>query len=226
MGAYKIRQRLIVEYNKRVSVGKVYRLMKSMTLPKMSTVKPRVHYRKCVEEKLENLLNQEFNPKAPNQVWVSDITYVKVSGRFAYICAIMDLYSRKIISYKVSTSIDTKLVLDTFGLAYSKRGFPNGVMFHSDQGVQYTSKDFRKALDAADFVQSFSAKGHPFDNAVMESFFRYLKHEELNRRVFNSLLELNLSLFEYVEGFYNKRRPHSANSLLSPDEKESLFLDH
>ena len=93
-------------------------------------------------------------------------------------------------------------------------------MFHSDRGTQYTSKEFRKALDKADFVQSFSAKGHPFDNAVMESFFRYLKHEELNRRTFNTMQELNLSLFEYIEGFYNKSRPHSANGLLSPTEKE------
>ena len=96
-------------------------------------------------------------------------------------------------------------------------------MFHSDQGSQYTSKEFRKALDCANIVQSFSARGHPYDNAVMESFFRFLKHEELNRRTFNSLQELNLSLFEYVEGFYNKNRPHSANDFLSPNEKEALF---
>jgi len=96
-------------------------------------------------------------------------------------------------------------------------------MFHSDQGSQYTSKEFRKALDTADFVQSFSAKAHPFDNAVVESFFRYLKHEELNRRTFNSRRELNLSLFEYIEGFYNKDRPHSANDFLPPNEKEKGF---
>lgn len=197
--------------------------MKSMALPKMSTAKPRTYYRKGGDESLENLLNKEFNPKAPDRVWVSDITYVRVSNRFCYVCAIMDLYSRKILSYKASTNINTRLVLDTFYLAYSKRGCPKGVMFHSDQGTQYTSKEFRKALDATDFVQSFSAKGHPFDNAVMESFFRYLKHEELNCRTFNSIQELNLSLFEYVEGFYNKSRPHSANNLLSPDEREKGY---
>ena len=136
MGAYKIRQRLIIEYNKKASVGKIYRLMKSMALPKMSTVKPRTHYRKGGDGDLENLLNKEFNPKVPDRVWVSDITYVKVSGRFCYVCAIMDLYSRKILSSKTSTNIDTKLVLDTFSLAYSKRGCPKGVMFHSDQGAQ------------------------------------------------------------------------------------------
>ena len=223
MGAYKIRHRLMVEYNKKVSVGRVYRLMKSMALPKMSTVKPKVSYKKDGDDSLKNLLNREFNPKTLNQVWVSDITYVKVSGRFCYVCAIMDLYSRKILAYKASTKIDTKLVMDAFNLAYSRRGCPKGVMFHTDQGAQYTAKDFCKLLDKVDFIQSFSAKGHPYDNAVMESFFKYLKHEELNRRTFNSIQELNLALFEYIEGFYNSRRPHSANNWLSPCEAEENF---
>ena len=136
----------------------------------------------------------------------------------------MDLFSRKILAHKVSSRIDTKLVLDTFRAAYSKRGCPSGVMFHSDQGCQYTAKDFRKELDCVSFVQSFSAKGHHYDNAVLESFFKYLKHEELNRISFNSIREVELSLFEYIEGFYNKRRPHSANNWLSPNERESLFI--
>jgi len=100
----------------------------------------------------------------------------------------MDLYSRKILAYKVSTRIDTQLVLDTFRAAYSNRGGSTRVMFHSDQGGgQYTAKDFRMELDRVSFVQSFSAKGHPYDNAVLESFFKYLKHEELSRRYFNSI---------------------------------------
>jgi transposase InsO family protein len=216
----------MADYNKKVSVGRVYRLMKSMALPKMSTVKPKTNYKKDGDDNLKNLLNKDFNPKAPNQVWVSDITYVKASGRFCYVCAIMDLYSRKILAYKSSTKIDTRLVIDTFNLAYSRRGCPKGVMFHTDQGTQYTAKDFRMVIDKADFVHSFSAKGHPYDNAVMESFFKYLKHEELDRRIFNSIQELNLSLFEYVEGFYNKNRPHSANDYLSPNEKETVFWHH
>ena len=222
LGAYKIRQRLLVEYNKKVSVGRVYRLMKSMTLPKMSTVKPKHRSQSPDSDIRQNHLNGEFNPKAINQVWASDITYVRVSARFCYICVVMDLFSRKILAYKVSTRIDTKLVLDTFRDAYSKRGCPTGVMFHSDQGSQYTSLDFRKELDRVNFVQSFSAKGHPYDNAVLESFFKYLKHEELNRKSFSSLRALSLALFEYIEGFYNIRRPHSANNWLAPNEVEEL----
>ena len=225
LGAYKIRQRLLVEYNKKVSPGRVYRLMKSMVLPKMSTVKPKVMRSEKSTQSLQNHLMQKFNPKTTNQVWVSDITYVRVSGHFCYVCAVMDLFSRKIIGYKTSIKINANLVIDTFRAAYQKRGCPKGVMFHSDQGSQYTAKEFRKILDEANFVQSFSAKGHPFDNAVMESFFKFLKHEELNRKTFNSIKELDLALFEYIEGFYNKFRPHSANNYLSPLEKENIFYE-
>jgi len=193
----------------------------------MSTAKPKANYTKANGEgsDLQNHLKREFNPKAPSQGWTSNITYVKISGRFFYVCVVMDLFSRKILAYKVSSNINTKLTLDAFNLAYRKRGCPKGVMFHSDHGSQYTAKEFRKALDKADFVQSFSAKGHPFDNAVVESFFKYLKYEELNRRNFNSPGELNLSLFEYIEGFYNISRPRSANVWLSPNEREKMFYD-
>jgi len=214
----------MVEYGKLISVGRVYRLMKSMSLPKMSTVKPMSTYPKSEHGEYTNHLEQRFNPTAPNLVWVSDITYVKVAGRFCYICVIIDLFSRKVIAYKTSVKIDTRLVLDTFRMAYSKRGCPKGGMFHSDRGSQYTAKEFRREIDIAEFVQSFSAKGHPYDNAVVESFFKYLKKEELNRRSYNTLNELNLSLFEYIEGFYNPRRPHYSNDLMSPDEKEAAFL--
>jgi len=162
----------MVEYNKKVSVGRVYRLIKAMNLPKMFKVKPNSRHSKTNESSLKNRLNKEFNPKAPNQVWVSDITYVKVSGRFCYVCAIMDLFSRKIIAHKVSTNIDSKLVLDTFYLACSKRNHSKGVMFNSDQGTQYTAIDFRKALDNSEFVHSLLAKS--LSNAALNPFVVYI----------------------------------------------------
>ena len=96
-------------------------------------------------------------------------------------------------------------------------------MFHSDRGTQYTAFKFRKLLDELNVVQSFSKKGYPFDNAVAESFFKYLKKEETNRRTFSSLSELKISVFEYIEGFYNSKRPHSSLDYLTPNEKESQF---
>jgi putative transposase len=224
LGAYKICRRLFVEYGTSISTGRVYRLMKSMELPKMSTVKPNFKNSAAADNSsCQNLLNQKFYPDKPNLVWTSDITFVRVQGRFCYVCVIIDLFARKVISYKAASKMDTALVLDAFYSALDKRNHPAGIMFHSDRGSQYTSSEFRKALDLADFVQSFSAKGHPYDNAVTESFFKYLKKEELNRRNFSTLAELRQSLFEYIEGFYNPRRPHSANGLLSPDEKEVVF---
>jgi len=221
-GAHKIRQRILVEYGINISVGRVYRLMKEMQLPKMSTIKPKFVTNSVDDSACPNLLQQKFAPTAPNQVWVSDITYVRVGDRFRYVCAVIDLFARKLIACKFSSRATAELVIDAFNAAYYSRGTPKGLMFHSDRGSQYTSFNFRKLLDRVDVVQSFSAKAHPFDNAVMESFFKYLKQEELDRKSFNSDNELSLSLFEY-ENFYNDQRPHSFNDGLTPNEMEDKF---
>ena len=109
-----------------------------------------------------------------------------------------------------------------FESALKNRNYPENVIFHSDRGSQYTSDEFRKRLDRASFIQSFSKKGHPYDNAVAEAFFKFLKLEETNRRSYTSLDELELSVFEYIH-FYNFKWPHSANELLSPVQFEDLF---
>jgi putative transposase len=223
MGVYKISKRLAVEYGIHISSGRVYRLMKSMNLPKMSTVKPAFKPLKADNSlPCPNVLKQKFTTAKPNLVWVSDITYIKVNGKFRYLCVIIDLFSRKVISYSVSNKPDAELVTHAFRSAYAKRNPAGTLIFHSDRGCQYTSKKFRSLLDSFHVVQSFSAKGYPYDNAVAESFFKYLKLEETNRRSYYSTEELKLSLFQYIEGYYNKKRPHSANNMLSPDEKEAL----
>lgn len=219
----------MTEYGTNISAGRVYKelkvplLMKGMQLPKMSTVKPKLSTTK-IDQGLPclNLLKQQFNPCVPNQVWVSDITYIKAGTRFCYLCVIIDLFARKVIAYDVSYSINTELVLSVFDKAYVARRMPCGVMFHSDRGVQYTACKFRQRLDQVNFVQSFSAKAYPFDNAVAESFFKFLKHEETSRKSFPDIHQLELALFEYMN-FYNAHRPHSANNRLNPDQKKSLF---
>ena len=208
-----------------ISEGRVYRLMKQMRLPKMSTVKPpKTAASKENTGVCQNLLSQRFDQKAPNMVWVCDFTYVKVGGNFHYICAILDLYARKVIACRVSSKIDRFLAIDTLRDAVRLRGVSKGVMFHTDQGSQFTSRDFRKVIDELGMIQSFSAKGHPYDNAVMECFFKYLKKEELDRRSFQSVDQLNQSLLSYISGFYNSRRPHSHNHGLSPNQAENSFL--
>ena len=196
-----------------------------MSLPKMSTQKPFIHKSKSADdEKLENILHQQFDQPEPNLVWVRDFTYIRAAGRFYYLCVILDLFSRKVIAYKLSNKIDTQLAIDTVNLAVASRGKSQGVIFHTDRGCQFTSIQFRKHLDRLNMVQSFSAKAHPYDNAVMECFFKYLKKEEVNRKCYSSFSNLNNSLFEYVFGFYNSVRPHSHNNGLSPNQAEQLFF--
>ena len=227
LGVYKINSLLSREYGINISIGRTYRLFKSMNLPKMSTVKPFIKYSKSNLDNTNrnNILNRNFNVNEPNLVWVSDITYVKVNGTFFYVCVIIDLFSRKVIAYKCSSSMSANLVISCFKEAFIKRNKPKNLIFHSDQGSQYTSKQFRDILDEFNVCQSVSNPGCPYDNAVAESFFKFLKLEELNRKSFSNKQDLQLSLFEYIEGFYNSRRPHSFNGNLSPNQKDFLFFN-
>lgn len=212
------------DYRINISVGRVYRLMKRMNLPKMSTIKPFKHKTKTSsDENCKNILSQNFNQTAPNKVWVCDFTYIRAAGRFYYLCVILDLFSRRVIAYKLSSKINTQLAIDTVNLAVAARGKSKGIIFHTDRGCQFTSSQFRKHLDFLNMIQSFSAKGHPYDNAVMECFFKYLKKEETNRKTYASFDDLSFSLFQYINGFYNSIRPHSHNNGLSPIQAEINF---
>lgn len=223
LGAYKITYVLQRDYGMLISVGRVYRLMKSLNLPKMSTEKPFRNYKHRDNGEYTNHLQQEFTQKSPNLVWASDFTYIKVAGKWYYLCIVMDLFSRKVISWSLSGKPDVDLVMTTFKKAYDKRNQPAGLMFHSDRGSQYTAFAFRQLLDSLNVVQSFSKKGYPFDNACCESFFKYLKKEEVNRKTYHSLQELQLSIFEYIEGFYNSKRPHGSIGMMTPNEKEEMY---
>lgn len=223
LGCAKIKVVLLRDYGIHISAGRVYRLMREMQLPKMSTVKPNIPKIKDYLPHCINHLEQKFNPPAPNQVWVSDITFIKISGGFVYLCAIMDLFSRKIIAYRVHHKMDSPFVIQTLKQALNKRKPASSILFHSDRGSQYTSSDFRKFCDQNHITQSFSKKGYPWDNSVMESFFKYAKLEEFSRKSFLNISQVKSSAFEYIDGFYNSRRPHSANLMLSPNDKELSF---
>lgn len=212
------------DYGTTISSGRVYRLMKSMDLPKMSTVKPKFRYHKpAVSLDYPNILNQQFDPNEPNRAWVSDITYISVKNKFVYLCVILDLFSRKVIAWKLSHRMTASLVIETLDHALIQRQPNEPVLFHSDRGTQYTSVAFRQFLDTHNLVASYSKPGYPYDNAVIESFFKYLKRDELSRRNFHSLEDVSLATFSYIEGWYNNRRPHSHNNMLTPNEKEEHF---
>ena len=225
LGAYKIAFVLQRDYGIHISVGRVYRLMKSLQLPKMSTDKPKYHRQKNDNETYTNHLQQQFRQKSPNLVWVSDLTYLKAGSKWYYLCIVMDLFSRKVIAWHISSRPDAELVITTFKKAYKKRNAPYGLMFHSDRGSQYTAFAFRQLLDSLHVVQSFFQKGYPFDNACCECFFKYMKKEETSRKTYHTLQELQLSVFEYIEGYYNSKRPHGTLGMLTPNEAESLYWE-
>lgn len=223
LGAYKITYVLKRDHGINISVGRVYRLMKQLQLPKMSTDKPRSSYDQSEITECHNHLQQNFTQKAPNLVWVSDITYIRAGGKWHFLCIVMNLYSGKIISWHISSNADADLVISAFRKAHDKRNVPYGLMFHSDRGTRYTAFAFRQLPDSLNVVQSFSKKSYPFDNACCECFFKYLKKEEINRKSYHSLQELRLSIFEYIEGYYNSKRPHSTLHMLTPNEAEALY---
>ena len=224
IGAYKITYILGRDYGIHISVGRVYRLMNSMQLPKMSTVKPR-RGKHTANGDCPDHLHQEFNQEAPNLVWASDFTYIKVNGKWYYLCIVMDLFSRKIIGWHLAGKHDVDLTLTAFRKAYASRDVRYGLIFHSDQGSEYTAFAFRNLMDSLNIVQSFSKKGYPFDNACCETFFKYLKKNRTNRRVYRTAEELRLDLFEYIENLYNNRLPHGAIGYKTPNEYEAEYWD-
>ncbi len=179
-------------------------------------------YRRQQERMKRNLLNREFKAERINQKWVSDITYFKLKNYPVYLCVILDLFSRRVIEYKVSKKCSTNLVTATFKKAFEKRGSPAGLMFHSDRGSQYISETFQKALRERSVTQSFSNSGRPYDNAVMESFFAIFKKEEAYRRNYTSENDFKKSVDEYMK-FYNECRPHSTLAYKSPVRFEELY---
>lgn len=175
-GAEKIRM-ILAQSSVHVSAKRISAIMQELGLRSVRT-NAKKQYKKRQQYQKQNLLAREFTADHPNQIWVSDITYFKVSGYWVYLCIILDLFSRKIIGYRVSRNASTNLVTTTFRNAYQERGRPKSLTFHSDRGKQYTSGAFTQLLQANGVKQSFSATGRPHDNAVAETFFSTFKKEE------------------------------------------------
>ena len=167
-----------------------------------------------------NRLADAPKPQAPNQLWAADITYVSSAQGWVYVAAILDLYSRRIVGWAVSSQINTALVLAALEMARRHRQPPAGLIFHSDRGVQYASRQYRRALEAAAILPSMSRKATCYDNAAMESFWSTLKLELVYRRQFEDQAQVRQVLFEYIEVFYNRQRLHSALGYRSPADFE------
>lgn len=167
-----------------------------------------------------NVLNRDFSASAPNQKWVSDITYIWTSEGWLYLCVIIDLYSKMVVGWSASSKIDTDLVLKAFWNAIELRNPPKGLIFHSDRGVQYCALRFRNALKSRGIIQSMSRKGNCWDNACAETFFKSLKSEWFHGEKFDTRKAAKHLLFEYIEIFYNKKRTHSFLGYYSPQNYE------
>lgn len=170
----------------------------------------------------ENILCRRFNRENANEVWTSDITYIWTEEGWLYLAVIMDIYSRRIIGWSLERKLDSDLIESALRKALIERELERGIIFHSDQGIQYTSESFRKLLKANGFIQSMSRRGNCYDNAITESFFHTLKTELVNRKKYNTREDARRSIFEYIEIFYNRKRLHSAIGYYSPVEYEKL----
>lgn len=204
------------------STRMVRELMKEMGLKSLRSRAKKDYkiWNKLHESK--NVLQREFHVEAPNLAWVSDCTQFVLFEKTYYLCAILDLFSRKIIAYKISAKASTQLVTSTFKMAFDTRNPGDGLVFHSDRGCQYTSYSFRKLLIQNNITQSFSQSGNPYDNGVMESFFSSLKQEEIYRTSYRSVDDCKAHIAEYME-FYNSKRPHGTNNYKTPDKIEELY---
>jgi len=174
-----------------------------------------------------NLLAQQPIPTKPNEVWAGDITFIPTTTRWLYLAVVIDLGSRRIIGWSLDTHMRAELVVNALRQALQSRpqAKDQGALFHSDRGSQYGSSAFREVLAAAGMRQSMSAKANPYDNAWTESFMGTLKREMLQGGCFEDATDAKLELFEYIDGYYNNQRKHSAIGYLTPNQFEAQLIN-
>ena len=167
-----------------------------------------------------NRLKQSPAPRQPDEVWVSDITYLLTGQGWLYLAAVMDLCSRKVVGWATAEHLKTTLVKEALERALQTRRPAPGLVHHSDRGIQYASHQYRQLLESHQIIPSMSAQGNCYDNASMESFFSTLKSELIGRQSWSTHPELKLAIFDYVETFYNRKRLHSSLNYQSPNQFE------
>ena len=213
------------DVGERCGKHRVYRLMKQEGLRAQIGYRRRPgHYGKPAVV-AENRLEQNFDVAAPNQAWVTDITYIRTHEGWLYLAVVLDLFSRQVIGWSMRSRIDSELAINALLMAIWRRAPKAPVTVHSDQGSQYSSNDWRDFLKAHGLVPSMSRRGNCHDNAVAESFFQLLKRERIRRKTYFDRDEARRDIFDYIEMFYNPRRRHGYTNDVSPIEYEKRFFN-
>ncbi|EBX9481601.1 IS3 family transposase, partial [Salmonella enterica subsp. houtenae] len=204
-------------------VNRVWRLMKRVG------IKAQVGYRSPRARKGEvsivspNRLQRQFNPDAPDERWVTDITYIRTHEGWLYLAVVVDLFSRKIIGWSMQSRMTKDIVLNALLMAVWRRNPQKQVLVHSDQGSQYTSHEWQSFLKSHGLEGSMSRRGNCHDNAVAESFFQLLKRERIKKKIYGTREEARSDIFDYIEMFYNSRRRHGSSDQMSPTEYENQY---
>lgn len=220
-GARRI-QKVLEKRTIRVNHKRISRLMSKQGLrAKGAKKKFRNHAHHTQYEERKNLLNQVFNAQKKNLVWVGDITYIPTRQGFLYLAVFIDVFSRKVVGWSMNTRLKDSLVLAAFYQAIGREQPEKGLIVHTDRGSQYTSHRFGALLTRYQCVQSMSRKGNPYDNAVMESFYKTLKRELVKGAKYDHPDQAGRDIFRYIETYYNTKRMHSSLGYLSPREFES-----
>lgn len=215
-GSPRIRQDLR-EWSFRVSRKRVARLMREAGLVGRRPRRFRVttDSTHCLPI-AANLVKRRFEAKAPNQLWVTDITYIDTWEGWLYLAVVLDMYSRRVVGYALADHLRTELALEALRTALGLRQPDANLIHHSDRGCQYASEPYRSALAARGIVCSMSRVGNCWDNAVAESFFSTLKRELVHRRSWPTRALARAAISEYISGFYNPKRRHSSIGGVSP----------
>ncbi|WP_272844487.1 IS3 family transposase [Pantoea ananatis] len=204
-------------------VNRVWRLMKRVG------IKAQVGYRSPRARKGEasivspNRLQRQFNPDAPDERWVTDITYIRTHEGWLYLTVVVDLFSRKIIGWSMQSRMTKDIVLNALLMAVWRRNPQKQVLVHSDQGSQYTSHEWQSFLKSHGLEGSMSRRGNCHDNAVAESFFQLLKRERIKKKIYGTREEARSDIFDYIEMFYNSKRRHGSSNQMSPTEYENQY---
>jgi len=169
-------------------------------------------------------LCQDTRPTGLNQVWVADLTYVRLRWEFVYLAVILDAFSRRVVGWALSRSLEAELTVSALWAALADRCPPAGLIHHSDRGVQYACDEYVRVLTEAGLRISMSRRGNPYDNAQAESFFKTFKHEEVNLSEYRNLEEAAASIGAFIEQIYNRERLHSALGYLPPAEFEEQLI--